>query len=254
MDNYFLLKRKFDNKEKIIGTTMTMLNSSIILEKMAKRSDIDFILFDAEHGIFDAQNLVPLLQTMRLLKIPSFVRVQDAEYRLVAKVVDMGADGVMIPRTETLEQLKNAVDGLLFYPDGRKGMGGHCQIRDGEKFKDFAKTRFLLPQIESPKGIKNLPSMLEEYGEFISAIIIGPFDMSIMVGTPADIESNEVKENIKNVFDICKKYNKSCGIFCLNENLAKEYRSWGANVLWMGTDKDYYLRGLDMFLDGVKDL
>ena len=69
MDRYQLLKKKFDEKEKIVGTTMTIINSSLVLEKMAGREDIDYILFDAEHGIFDAQNLVPLLQTMRLLKV-----------------------------------------------------------------------------------------------------------------------------------------------------------------------------------------
>lgn len=254
MDKYNLLREKFDKKEKIVGTSLTMFNSSIILEKMSKREDIDFILFDAEHGIFDAQNLVPMLQTMRLLKIPSIVRAQDAEYHLVAKLVDMGADGIMIPRTETLEQLRTAVDGLLFSPDGRKGMGGHAQMRAGEKYEDFSKTRFLLPQIESPKGIKNLPFMLEEYGKYISAVIIGPYDMSVMVGTPCDIKSKEMTDAIKTVFDTCKKYNKSCGIFCDDEVLAKKYRSWGANVLWMATDRDYYLRGMNMFLDGVKEL
>ena len=76
MDRYQLLKNKFDQKEKIVGTTMTMISSSLILEKMAGRADIDYILFDTEHGIFDAQNLVPLLQTMRLLKVPSFVKIK----------------------------------------------------------------------------------------------------------------------------------------------------------------------------------
>ncbi len=254
MDKYSGLKEKFDKKQKVVGTSLTMFNSSIILEKMAKREDIDFILFDAEHGIFDAQNLVGMLQTMRLLKLPSIVRAQDAEYHLVAKLVDMGADGIMIPRTESLGQLRTAVDGLLFSPDGRKGMGGHGQMRAGEKYTDFAKTRFLLPQIESPKGIENLPAMLEEYGKYISAVIVGPYDMSVMVGTPCDIASEEMTNAIKSVFDICKKYDKSCGIFCDDEVLAKKYRSWGANVLWMATDRDYYLRGMNMFLDGVQEL
>ena len=242
MDRYNLLKTKFDKKEKIVGTTMTMIGSSLILEKMAGREDIDYILFDTEHGIFDAQNLVPLLQTMRLLKIPSFVRVQDAEYHLVAKLIDMGADGIMIPRTETLQQLRTAIDGLLFAPDGRKGMGGCGQFRPGEKFTDFKNTRFLLPQIESPEGIKNLPAMLETYG------------MSVMVGTPANIGSEAMDKAVQEVFDICKKYNKSCGIFCDNEILAKKYRDMGANVLWMAVDRDYYMRGLNAMLDGVKEL
>lgn len=254
MDKYQLLKSKFDNMEKIVGSTMTIMRNSLILEKMAAREDLDYILFDTEHGVFDAQNLVPLLQTMRLLKTPALVRVQDAEYHLVAKLIDMGADGIMIPRTETLEQLRTAIDGLLFAPYGKKGMGGCGQFRAGEKFADFKNTRFLLPQIESPEGIKNLPSMLETYGEYISAIIIGPYDMSVMVGTPANIASEEMNKAIQEVFDICKKYKKSCGIFCDNEVLAKKYRAMGANVLWMAVDRDYYMRGFNEMIDGVKDL
>ena len=254
MNKYLTLKEKFEKREKTVGVSMTIFNNTIILEKAAKRGDIDFILFDAEHGVFDAQNLIPSLQVMRLLGVPSVVRAQEAEYHLVAKLVDMGADGIMIPRTEKLSQLRAAVDGLLFSPDGRKGMGGHGQMRTGEKYEAFSETRFLLPQIESPEGIRNLPAMLEEYGKYISAVIIGPYDMSVMVGTPCDIKSEKMREAIKTVFDICKKYDKSCGIFCDDEELAKKYRSWGANVLWMATDRDYFLRGMNAFLDGVKDL
>lgn len=254
MENYIKLSNKFLDRDKIVGTTMTIINSPIIVEKMASRKDIDFILFDAEHGIFDAQNLVPLLQIMRLLKVPSIVRVQDVEYHLVAKLIDMGADGIMIPRTENLNQLRTALDGLFFAPDGRKGMGGFGQMREGEQFTDFKKTRFLLPQIESPEGIKNLPKMLETFGEYINAIIVGPYDMSVMVGTPCNIQSQKMNDAIQEVFDICKKYNKSCGIFCDNENLAKKYRKMGANVLWMATDRDFYLRGFNEMIDGIKNL
>ena len=254
MNKYESLKNKFDKAEKVVGTSMVMFNNTLILEKIAKRDDVDFILFDAEHGVFDAQNIIPSLQVMRLLGIPSIVRAQDSEYYLVAKLIDMGADGIMIPRTESLEQLKTAVDGLLFAPDGRKGMGGVAQTRAGEKFADFAKTRFLLPQIESPEGIKLLPEMLEKYGKYISAVIVGPYDMSVAVGTPCDIKSPEMTSAIQQVFDICKKYGKSTGIFCDDEELAKKYRKMGANVLWMATDRDYFVRGVNAFLDGVKDI
>ena len=254
MNKYHALADKFNNQEKVVGTSMVMFNNTLIIEKIAKREDVDFLLFDAEHGVFDAQNVIPSLQVSRLLGLPTIVRAQDSEYHLVAKLIDMGADGIMIPRTERLEQLKTAVDGLLFTPDGRKGMGGHGQMRAGEKFEDFKKTRFLLPQIESPEGIKNLPKMLEKYGEYISAVIVGPYDMSVMVGTPCDIASEQMTSAIKEVFDICKKYNKSCGIFCDDETLAAKYRKMGANVLWMATDRDYFMRGINAYLDGVKNL
>ena len=78
--------------------------------------------------------------------------------------------------------------------------------------------------------------------------------MSVMVGTPCDIASPEMISAIQNVFDIGKKYNKSVGIFCDDEEKAKIYRKMGANVLWMATDRDYFLRGFNAFLDGVKEI
>ena len=253
MNKYERLANKLQNREKVIGTTMSMLNSPLLLEAM-NREELDFVLFDAEHGVFDIQNVISLLQVGRLMGLPTFVRAQDCEYHLIAKAIDMGADGVMVPRTETLEQLRTAVDALLFYPDGRKGCGGHGQFRPGEAFGDFRKTRFLMPQIESQKGIDMLPKMLEEYGEYISAVIIGPYDMSVMLGTPKQIGSDVMIDAIQKVFDICNSYGKSCGIFCDNEVLAQKYRDMGCNILWTATDKDFFLRGYNLEMEVLKNI
>jgi 2-keto-3-deoxy-L-rhamnonate aldolase RhmA len=250
MNKYERLAQKLKDREKVIGTTMVMLRSTLLLEKM-NRDDLDFVLLDAEHGIFDIHNSIEMFQVCRLMGLPVFLRAQDCHYHLIAKAIDMGADGIMIPRTESLEQLRTAVDALLFSPEGRKGMGGHGQLRSGESFSDFKKTRFLMPQIESPKGIELLPKMLEEYGEYISAVMVGPYDLSVMVGTPADIKSDIMIESIQKIFDISNSYNKSCGIFCDNEILAQKYRDMGCNVLWMATDKDFFIRGFNEEMDIV---
>ncbi len=253
MDKYNELALKFKNREKIVGTTMILFKNSIILENM-NRKDLDFVLFDAEHGVFDTQNTVELLQVCRLMGLPVFLRAQDSEYHLIAKAIDMGADGVMIPRTERLEQLRTAVDALLFYPEGRKGSGGHAQFRKGEAYADFKKTRFLLPQIESPAGIEKLPEMLEKYGEFISAVMIGPYDLSIMVGTPKDIRSPQMIAAIQKIFDISNSYGKSCGIFCDNAALAQTYRKMGCNVLWNGSDKDFFMKGYQEEMEALAEI
>lgn len=251
MDKYNRLAQKLKNREKVIGTTMILFKNPIILEQM-NRDNLDFVLFDAEHGVFDIQNTIELLQVCRLMGLPAFIRAQDSMYHLIAKAIDMGADGVMIPRTETLEQIRTAVDALLFYPEGRKGCGGHAQFRPGEAYEDFKKTRFLMPQIESPAGIEKLPQMLEEYGEYISAVMIGPYDLSIMVGTPKDIKSPEMVDAIQRIFDISNSYGKSCGIFCDDEILAQKYRDMGCNVLWLSSDKDFYMRGYNEEMEKVE--
>ena len=253
MNRYESLKAKFANCEKVLGTTMIMLNAPVILEKMAA-SDLDFILMDAEHGFFDTQNVIPMLHTCRMLGVPSFLRVQDSEYHLIAKAIDLGADGVMIPRVETLEQIKTVIDAVCFAPIGRKGAGGYAQLRPGESFEEFQKGRFIALQIESQKGIDNLPAMLETYGDHIDAIIIGPNDLSIMLGTPFQCKSEVMENACQTIFDICRKYNKSCGIFCNDAADAKHYQAKGANVFWTASDIQYYMRGFAETMTELKEL
>ena len=84
--------------------------------------------------------------------------------------------------------------------------------------------------------------------------MIGPYDLSIMVGTPKDIKSPEMMQAIQKIFDISNSYGKSCGIFCDNEVLAQKYRDMGCNVLWTASDKDFYLRGYNEEMDVLADI
>jgi len=253
MDRYESLKNKFIHREKILGTTMTLLNEPILIDKM-NRSDLDFILFDGEHGRFDSQNLIPLLHMCRTLNLPSFVRVQDSEYHLIAKTIDMGADGIMLPRTETLEQLQVAVDAIYFSPVGRKGAGGYAQFRKGESFEQFQSGRYLIPQVESPRGIDILPQILEKFGDKISGIIVGPYDLSVMLGTPMNIYSPVMHAAIQKVIDICTMYGKSAGIFCNDPHDAADYYSMGANILWTAIDMQFFLAGFNQTIDALNKI
>ena len=253
MDKYGRLEEKLKTRQKVLGTTMSMINSPLIIEKM-NRDDLDFILFDAEHGIFNNENLIPALQVCRLMGLPTFVRIPDCKYHLIARAIDLGADGIMLPRTETLAQVREAIESLRFAPVGRTGCGGHGQFKPGEGYDGFQKSRYLFVQIESQPGIDVLPEILETYGDEIAAIVIGPYDMSVMLGTPFQIRSDVMKKAVQTVFDICKKYQKSCGIFCDDEILSKTYRDMGANVLWACTDNVFFLRGYNQVFDALSEM
>jgi len=251
MSCYEQLNHKFAQREKILGTSIGILREPMLIEQF-KRNDLDFLLFDMEHGRFDTQDLVTQLYICRLLKIPSIVRVQDSAYYLIAKTIDMGADGIMLPRVERTEQIETALDGLYFSPIGRKGRGGHGQFRKDEQFNQFQ--RYFLPQIESFKGIDILPKVLKKYGQYISGIIIGPSDMSIMVGTPLDIFSDIMKESVQKVFDICVQWNKSVGIYCNNADVAAEYYKMGANILWTAGEMDFLKMGLNLTFNALSKI
>lgn len=253
MNKFERLKQKLVAREQILGTNITLIHSSPMLE-LINEDYLDYVLFDMEHGIFNNENLVTLLQTCRLIGLPSFVRVPDCTYHHIARCMDLGADGIMVPRVETLEQVKLAVESMRFPPVGRKGRGGYRQIRTDETTAEFQKNRHLLLQIESPLGISNLPAMLEQYGEHIAAVVVGPYDLSFTMEMEAQFDRPEFIAAVKQVFDICAGYGKSVGIFCDNTEYAKRWRELGANFMWMCTDDQLFLAGMRSIIKPMEEM
>ena len=244
MNKYEKLKEKLGNRQKIVGTNIMIISSTPMIEIIAGEEYLDYVLFDMEHGIFNNENLIAPLQTCRLCGMPAFVRVPDHTNFHIARCLDLGADGIMLPRTESVEQVKAAVEAMRFPPVGHKGKGGYCQVRPGETLGDFNKNRHLLVQIESPVGIAALPEMLKLYGDEIAAIVIGPYDLSFTMGMPAEFDNPEFQSAVKEIFDICISRKKSVGIFCDGPIQAEKYISMGANFMWMCTDDQIVKAGL----------
>lgn len=251
MDRYAQLKEKFLNQQQIVMANLYLLQSPFMLRAF---ENADCVLLDKEHGIYGTEELVPLTNQCRFLGIPAIVRVEDCLYHLIAKAMDLGADGIMIPRVETVEQVKTAVDAIHFAPIGRTGCGGWGLFRQGETFDDFQNGRILLLQIESPKGLAAMEAMIAEYGEYIDGFIIGPNDYSIMMGIPRQLDHPIMLAEYEKFYEICKKYQKSCGIY--DPDLAHAARDYGmgANVFWISDDLSCLKAGFEALMQDVKAL
>ena len=193
-------------------------------------------MIDKEHGLYGTEEMVPMTLQCRAMGLPAIVRVEDAVYHLIAKAIDLGADGIMLPRTESVEQLKTAVEAMHFSPVGRTGFGGWGILREGESIDEFQTGRILLPQIESPKGLAAMEDMIAAYKDHIDGFIIGPNDYSIMMGVPRQLDHPIMLEEYKKFFDICIRHEISCGIFDPDLESAARDRKMGANIFWISDD------------------
>ena len=254
MNKYEALKEKLLNRMQIVGTNIMLISSTPMVEIMAGEKYLDYVLFDMEHGIFNNENIVPLLQTCRLVGMPAFVRVPDHTNFHIARALDLGADGIMLPRTESVAQVKAAIESMRFPPVGHKGKGGYCQTRPGETLEDFNKNRHLLVQIESPVGIAALPEMLDLYGDEIAAIVIGPYDLSFTMGMPAQFDNPEFISAVQKIFDICRARKKSVGTFCDGPVPAKKYIDMGANFMWVCTDDQVVKAGMRALIAPISEM
>jgi len=149
------LKHKLENREVILSTALCNIGYSG-LPRIYKKSGIDFLVMDLEHGSFNPENIGDFLYICNNMGLPVIVRALGSEYHCISKPLDMGADGILIPRTETIKQVETAISSMRFYPVGEKGVGGRGILRNGEEVNDFNKNRLLFLQIESTLGVNTL--------------------------------------------------------------------------------------------------
>lgn len=231
------LKEKLSRREPVLATTVGNISWTGIIQKMAS-FPFDFVVLDEEHGTLSTESGEALLRTCRLLDLPSVVRIGDAVPHLISKTLDMGADGIMLPRTESAEAVETAVRCARYFPRGRKGCGGFSNLRAEDKgsVEKYNENRLIMPQIESYEGLRALPEILRRFGDEIACIIIGPYDSSIMLGTPLDIRSEKMLAFIREVFSVCHDSGKAAGIFVDDKTMLPHYKALGADVFWTGTE------------------
>jgi len=237
MSRLMELKEKLAKMEPTLGTTVGNIAWSGVAQKIAAFG-FDFLVLDEEHGTLSAESSEEILRVCRLCDLPTIVRIPDAVPNYVSKILDMGADGVMIPRVERMEQVEIAIRAARYYPRGRKGCGGFSNFRteDAVNVDTYNNNRMIVVQIESYEGLRILPEILEKHREDIACVLIGPYDSSIMIGTPLNITSPEMQKYVRDVFDVCHKYGVSCGSFVDDASMIPYYKEKGANVYWTGTE------------------
>ena len=215
------LKAKLENREKIYSTMLCHVGFTL-LPKIYKANGLDMMVMDLEHGSFYPENIGDFCMACHAAELPVIVRVQDCEYHCISKPIDMGADGVLIPRTETMEQVETAINSLRFYPYGKKGVGGRALLRNGEAADvySFNKNRLLFLQIVSKQGTDLLDEILTKYGDQVAGIIIGPNDMGVSMGCGLDMEHPDLIANIRKTVEIFQKHKKSIGMFMIDDKEA----------------------------------
>ncbi len=231
------LKAKLENREKIYSTMLCHVGFTL-LPKVYKANGLDMIVMDLEHGSFYPENIGDFCMACHAVELPVIVRVQDCEYHCISKPIDMGADGVLIPRTETMEQVETAINSMRFYPYGKKGVGGRALLRNGEgaDVYSFNKNRLLFIQIESKQGTDLLDEILTKYGDQIAGIIIGPNDMGVSMGCGLDMNHPDLIANIKRTVEICQKHKKTIGMFMMDDIESETWYKQGMNFFWVGTE------------------
>ncbi|WP_418515237.1 HpcH/HpaI aldolase family protein [Curtobacterium flaccumfaciens pv. flaccumfaciens] len=141
---------------------------------------------DAQHGAFDDATLLATMPALAAVapQVPVAVRVAEGSDAAIGRALDLGADIVIVPMIETVEQAEHAVRAAHYPPRGRRSWGPMVGLWGGAAPSAAAADPEVWVMLETPEGLRAAEEILAVPG--VSAVFVGPFDLSIGLGIELD--------------------------------------------------------------------
>jgi len=216
----------------------------------------DFVFIDMEHGNYNMETVADLIRGAKSAGIGTIIRVPRLETFFISRVLDAGAEGIMVPMTSTKGQAEEIVGYSKYTPLGQRGFGNQTGQTDYRPLKtlDFMKEAnehtLIVAQIETREAIENVDSILSVEG--IDVGLIGPNDLSISLGIPDQMGSEILTKAIDKVVEMAKKKGKATGIHIANIEAIKKWRAKGMTVLAYSTDIGFMYNASKSSLEELK--
>lgn len=228
------------------------------MAQILEQTGIDFVIIDTEHSGFTTDQLGDMIAWFKATNIAPFVRIPQVEYHLIARTLDLGALGIMVPNVKTGAQAKAIIDAAKYAPLGDRGviMGNahtHFKAVNPVEFMQYANDNTtIICQIESVEGMENLEDIATTPG--VDILWVGHFDMTQSMGIAGQFHHQQFLDAMKKVVETANKYGLGAGIQPGSPEQAKEWMEMGYNVISYSADAPVYLNALRQSVSSVREI
>ncbi len=221
----------------IYGLWLGLPDNSVA--EIAAGAGFDWLLIDHEHGPFELRDIMSHLQAIAPHPVAPIVRPVEGNAALLKKLLDIGAQTLLIPMVDNAEQAKALVSAVRYPPQGTRGLGTSmaraAQWNRVPGYVEKANDEIcLLVQVETASAMQNLDAILAVDG--VDGVFIGPSDLSASMGHVGDAGHPEVREAIGNGLAAIKQAGKIAGLLCMDPDLVTKYVEQGADFVGVGVD------------------
>jgi 4-hydroxy-2-oxoheptanedioate aldolase len=187
----------------------------------------DFVMLDTEHASYDIAGTENLIRAAHAASTPALVRVAGSDSSAIGRVLDYGAEGVMVPHTGSAASARLAVAAAHYRPLGERGAAptvraaryGHLPWP--EHLARAAAETLVIVQIEGQEGIANLPQIMAVPG--VDVLFIGPFDLSQALGVSGQLDHPLLLETVGSIVQQARGHGLAVGIWMPT---AAQVRPW----------------------------
>jgi 2-keto-3-deoxy-L-rhamnonate aldolase RhmA len=224
--------------------TWIMSASPLVTEAMG-HAGFQWGVIDMEHTPLDMMEVIHLLQAAGNTKMVPVVRVPWNDPVTVKRVLDAGAQTLLIPFVQNAEEAARAVAATRYPPEGIRGLAGMSRASKFGTVPDYAKsankTVGAVLQLESPAAVAALESIADVPG--VDALFLGPGDLSASLGHPGNTTHPEVMAVMADAARRCRALGKPVGTVGGTPELVVQYRAMGFDYLAVGSDIGLLMHG-----------
>ena len=222
------------------------LSSSYTVEVIAG-AGFDWILLDMEHSPNDLESALAQLQAAAPYPSHPVVRVPWNDMVSIKRLLDIGAQSLLVPYVSTADEARAAVSYTRYPPAGVRGVAGTTRATRFGRVRDYAKRAqeeiCLLVQVETQQALDNIEAICAVEG--VDGVFIGPADLHASLGYTGEIANPKVKLLIDSAIQRIRKAGKAPGILTSNEADARHWLQCGGLFVAVGADVGILARGAE---------
>ena len=218
------VKNKIINNKLTVGSWITIGNPTVA--EILSNAGYDWLVIDLEHTTISLDQAGDLIRIIDLSGSVPLVRLTSNDENQIKRVMDAGAQGIVVPMVKSVEDAKYAVAATRYPPLGNRGVGLARAQGYGTSFQEYLSWQsnmddgpVVVVQIEHINAVANLKEMLDVEG--VDAFIISPYDLSCSMGIPGEFDHPEFKQTIKNIIEIGQKADAVSGLHVVEPDIGK---------------------------------
>ena len=241
------LKKRLKDGKPVFGY-MIWCMTGMRWKRVYAGCGLDFVVIDSEHGSRDRELIANTVEQFQSLDITAIVRTPSTDPIYVAMAMDAGADGVLVPYCEDIEEVKHCVGKLRTHP--LKGEYYENYVSTGEfpsdktkkYFEKLHKDHIFIMGVESKPAADNIGNMIDSAK--IDGVFIGPNDMTTSLGIPNENDNPVYLETLKHVIGEADKRGVPTMIHQQTIEASKVAIDLGARFILHSSDAGILLRGI----------
>ncbi|MBT4866540.1 MAG: 4-hydroxy-3-methylbut-2-en-1-yl diphosphate synthase [Planctomycetaceae bacterium] len=254
ISNIHKFREKLDAGRFCLGAGITFSDPAVV---EALSDSVDFLWIDLEHNPTNLESLLAHLIAARAGGAPALVRVPSQEIAWIKRVLDTGAEGIILPQADSAAEIREFVSACRYPPKGTRGFGprrptNYARFGGDEYLEHANRNLFVVAQIETVSALNELDEIVAIDG--LDSLVVGPYDLSGSMGILGQVHHQQVLDAVRTVAEKAKAAGLYIGMgMGADAEHALEAAQLGVQWAQCGNDFEFMIHRTDQLYHDVRE-